>query len=39
VMIKPPIKDIIAPDPDHVAAYDDAYRGFAAAYPTLKAMP
>ncbi|MBT6188998.1 MAG: xylulokinase [Tateyamaria sp.] len=39
VMIKPPIKDIIAPDPDHVAAYDDAYRGFAAAYPSLKAMP
>ena len=39
VMIKPPIKDIIAPDTDHVAAYDDAYRGFSAAYPTLKAMP
>lgn len=39
VMTKPPIKDIIYPDPDHVAAYDDAYRGFAAAFPTLKAMP
>ena len=39
VMTKPPIKDVIAPDPNHVAAYGDAYRGFAAAYPTLKAMP
>lgn len=39
VMTKPPIKDIIEPDPNLVAAYDDAYRGFAAAYPTLKAMP
>jgi xylulokinase len=39
VMTKPPIRDIIAPDPHHVAAYDDAYRSFAAAYPTLKAMP
>lgn len=39
VMTKPPIKDVIEPDPNLVAAYDDAYRGFAAAYPTLKAMP
>lgn len=39
VMTKPPIRDVILPDPDLVTAYDDAYRGFAAAYPTLKAMP
>lgn len=39
VMTKPPIKDVIEPDPTRVAAYDDAYRGFAAAYPNLKAMP
>ncbi|WP_223424851.1 xylulokinase [Tateyamaria pelophila] len=39
VMTKPPVKDVIDPDPNLVAAYDDAYRGFAAAYPTLKAMP
>jgi xylulokinase len=39
VMTKPPIRDIIAPDLIHAAAYDDAYRGFAAAFPTLKAMP
>ncbi|WP_420013444.1 xylulokinase [Tateyamaria sp.] len=39
VMTKPPVKDVIHPDPEHVAAYDDAYRGFAAAFPTLKAMP
>ncbi|WP_299726924.1 xylulokinase [uncultured Tateyamaria sp.] len=39
IMTKPPIADIIHPQPDLVAAYDDAYRGFAAAYPTLKDMP
>lgn len=39
IMIKPPIADTISPQPDRVQAYDDAYRGFAAAYPTLKAMP
>jgi len=39
IMTKPPIGDIILPQPDHVAAYEDAYRSFAAAYPTLKAMP
>ncbi|WP_299295091.1 xylulokinase [uncultured Tateyamaria sp.] len=39
VMSKPPITDVIQPDAAHVAAYDDAYAAFAAAYPTLKAMP
>lgn len=39
IMTRPPIKDVIEPDPNLVATYDDAYRGFAAAYPTLKAMP
>ncbi len=39
VMTKPPIADTISPQPDLVQAYDDTYRGFAAAYPTLKAMP
>lgn len=39
VMTKPPVRDVIPPDPAFVAAYDDAYRGFAAAYPTLKALP
>ncbi len=39
LMTKPPIADILHPQPDLVQAYEDAYRGFAAAYPTLKAMP
>ncbi|MFL4468810.1 xylulokinase [Tateyamaria armeniaca] len=39
IMTKPPIADIIHPQGSLVAAYEDAYRGFAAAYPTLKAMP
>ena len=39
VMTKPPIADIIHPRGDLVQPYEDAYRGFAAAYPTLKAMP
>ncbi|MEM6374345.1 MAG: xylulokinase [Pseudomonadota bacterium] len=39
VMTKPPIADVIDPQADLMAAYDDAYRAFAAAYPTLKAMP
>ncbi|WP_415404311.1 xylulokinase [Tateyamaria sp. SN3-11] len=39
IMTKPPIVDVIDPDPALTSAYDDAYRGFAAAYPTLKAMP
>lgn len=39
IMTKPPIADIILPQPDLVQAYDGAYHDFAAAYPTLKAMP
>ena len=39
IMTKPPIADVVSPNLDLVAAYDDAYRAFAAAYPTLKAMP
>ncbi|MEO0380702.1 MAG: xylulokinase [Pseudomonadota bacterium] len=39
IMTKPPIADIIHPQPDLVQAYDAAYQDFAAAYPTLKAMP
>jgi len=39
IMIKPPIADIIPLQRDLVQAYDDAYHSFAAAYPTLKAMP
>ncbi|WP_299283906.1 xylulokinase [uncultured Tateyamaria sp.] len=39
VMTKPPIADIIAPDPTLTSAYDDAYNAFTTAYPKLKAMP
>ena len=39
VMIKPKIKDTIEPDQNFTAEYDNAYRGFAAAYKTLKVMP
>lgn len=39
VMTKPPIADVIDPQADLVAAYDDAYAGFAGAYSKLKAMP
>lgn len=39
IMTKPPVAAVFNPQPDLVAAYDDAYRGYAAAYPTLKAMP
>ncbi|MEQ3707744.1 MAG: xylulokinase [Tateyamaria sp.] len=39
IMTKPPIADVVSPNLDLIAAYDDAYRAFAAAYPTLKAMP
>ncbi|MEO0401570.1 MAG: xylulokinase [Pseudomonadota bacterium] len=39
IMTKPPISDIIHPDPDLTSAYDDAYQAFASAYPKLKAMP
>lgn len=38
-MTKPPIADVIHPQPDLVAAYDDAYSAFAGAYLKLKAMP
>ncbi|MEL6451123.1 MAG: xylulokinase [Pseudomonadota bacterium] len=39
VMTKPPVAATIAPDRALRDAYADAYRGFAFAYPTLKAMP
>lgn len=39
VMTKPPIADVIHPQPDLVAAYEDAYSAFAGAYLKLKAMP
>lgn len=39
VMTKPPIADVIEPQVDLIAAYDDAYAAFAGAYPKLKAMP
>ncbi|GGX58908.1 xylulokinase [Tateyamaria omphalii] len=39
VMTKPPIADVIHPQADLVAAYDDAYSAFSGAYPKLKAMP
>lgn len=39
VMTKPPIADVVHPQPDVVQAYDDAYHAFSSAYPKLKAMP
>ncbi|WP_299745638.1 xylulokinase [uncultured Tateyamaria sp.] len=39
VMTKPPVADVIHPQADLVAAYDDAYSAFSGAYPKLKAMP
>ncbi|WP_299367950.1 xylulokinase [uncultured Tateyamaria sp.] len=39
VMTKPPISDVIDPEADLTAAYDDAYSAFSGAYPKLKAMP
>ncbi|MEM8654054.1 MAG: xylulokinase [Pseudomonadota bacterium] len=39
MMTKPPIADVIDPQADLVAAYDDAYAGFSGAYSKLKAMP
>lgn len=39
VMTKPPVAAVFQPQADLVAAYDDTYRGFSAAYPTLKDMP
>ncbi|MEP1964414.1 xylulokinase [Tateyamaria sp.] len=39
VMTKPPVANIIHPQTNLVQAYEDAYAGFASAYPTLKAMP
>ena len=39
IMTKPPIADVIHPQADLTAAYDEAYAAFAGAYPKLKAMP
>ncbi len=39
IMTKPPIAGTVVPRPDVSAAYEDAYRAYAATYPTLKAMP
>ena len=39
VMTKPPVSNVVEPDPTHISAYADAYAAFADAYPKLKAMP